>query len=130
MPIDSARYASESTLTPPTAATIRVSVGLSASSWPASAATLPITAPNTANAATSPAAHCAATAMLHRDQILSRWEVSAREGVRILGANTPAGTRMAEMLAFLQFVKQELPMLLERWRASRADATPSPLNSG
>jgi MarR family len=59
-------------------------------------------------------------ATLHRDQVLSRWEVSAREGIRILGAYTPAGARMAEMLQFLEFVQQELPTLLERWRARRA----------
>jgi DNA-binding transcriptional regulator GbsR (MarR family) len=62
-------------------------------------------------------------ATLHRDQVLSRWELSAREGMRILGEHTRAGARMAEMLAFLEFVQQEMPALLKRWRASKSSRT-------
>jgi hypothetical protein len=42
-----------------------------------------------------------------------------REGVEALGADTPAGARMAESTAFFEFLQEELPALLERWRARR-----------
>jgi hypothetical protein len=36
-----------------------------------------------------------------------------------LGETTPAGTRMAETLAFFEFVSEEMPAMLERWRERR-----------
>lgn len=35
--------------------------------------------------------------------------------------DTPAGTRVAETLAYLEFVEQELPGLLKRWRKRKAE---------
>jgi DNA-binding transcriptional regulator GbsR (MarR family) len=58
-------------------------------------------------------------AVLRREPLLARWERSMREGVRALGADTPAGARMAESTAFFEFLQEELPALLERWRARR-----------
>jgi predicted transcriptional regulator len=59
-------------------------------------------------------------ATLRREQLLQRWEEAAREGVQVLGADTPAGARMAESVTFFQFLRREMPLLLERWRAERA----------
>jgi hypothetical protein len=59
-------------------------------------------------------------ASVHRDQLLVRWEAALREGIAVLGPDSPAGTRMAETLAFIEFVGEELPRLLERWRARKA----------
>ena len=56
----------------------------------------------------------------NRDQILVRWEKAMQEGLDALGPDTPAGRRLAETLAFLQFVQEETPAMLERWRARRA----------
>jgi DNA-binding transcriptional regulator GbsR (MarR family) len=54
---------------------------------------------------------------LRREQLMSRWIAAGREGVEVLGADTPAGARMAESVAFFEFVRAELPALIERWRA-------------
>ncbi|WP_436773231.1 GbsR/MarR family transcriptional regulator [Yinghuangia sp. YIM S09857] len=58
-------------------------------------------------------------ALASRDVVIKRWQESLREGVRSLGADTPAGRRMAETLAFFEFVGEELPLMLDRWRSRR-----------
>jgi predicted transcriptional regulator len=57
---------------------------------------------------------------LGRDQVLTHWASAAREGAEILGPLTPAGRRLADSHDFFVFVQQELPALLERWRARQA----------
>src|SRR5262249_50213296 len=59
-------------------------------------------------------------AITRRDEMLSRLERGVREGVEVLGCNTRAGQRMAETLAYFEFVQQELPALAERWRARKS----------
>jgi DNA-binding transcriptional regulator GbsR (MarR family) len=55
-----------------------------------------------------------------QDQVLARWISAAREGVKLLGAHTPAGQRVADSLDFFEFLEQEMPALLARWRARKA----------
>jgi DNA-binding transcriptional regulator GbsR (MarR family) len=55
-------------------------------------------------------------AIARRDQVLARWERSLREGIEVLGHATAAGARMAETLAFFEFLQKELPPLLRKWR--------------
>jgi DNA-binding transcriptional regulator GbsR (MarR family) len=55
-------------------------------------------------------------AMARRDRVLSRCEQSLRKGIELLGRNTGAGARMAETLAFFEFIQGELHSLLDRWR--------------
>jgi DNA-binding transcriptional regulator GbsR (MarR family) len=57
---------------------------------------------------------------LRREQIMARWISAGSEGVQVLGPDTPAGARMAESVAFFEFVRAELPALIERWRDSRS----------
>jgi len=59
---------------------------------------------------------------LRREQVMARWIAAGTEGVDVLGADTPAGRRMAESVEFFEFVRRELPALLERWRAERESA--------
>lgn len=59
-------------------------------------------------------------AVLRRDRPLREWMETAREGVELLGAGTPAGARMRETLAFYEFVIEEMPALLERWYRHKA----------
>ncbi|MBK3628986.1 MarR family transcriptional regulator [Streptomyces sp. MBT49] len=59
-------------------------------------------------------------ALTSRDAIVKRWEGALREGVLSLGPHTPAGRRMAETLAFFEFVEGELVAMTERWRVHRA----------
>ena len=60
-------------------------------------------------------------AFINRDWLLVRWIESAREGVDVLGAETPAGARMARTLAFYEFLHKEMPALMDRWREYSAD---------
>jgi DNA-binding transcriptional regulator GbsR (MarR family) len=50
-----------------------------------------------------------------RDQVMSRWTALVREGIDLVGADTPAGARLAEQAAFLEFVSKELSAVLARW---------------
>lgn len=59
-------------------------------------------------------------AILRREQVMRRWEIRLREGIDVLGAASPAGVRLAETLAFFEFVQEEMPPMLERWRSRRA----------
>ncbi|MFF4587923.1 GbsR/MarR family transcriptional regulator [Streptomyces sp. NPDC001388] len=58
-------------------------------------------------------------ALTNREAVIKRWEGALREGVDSLGADTPAGRRMAETLAFFEFVEGEIAAMMERWRAHR-----------
>jgi predicted transcriptional regulator len=58
-------------------------------------------------------------ASVRRERLLTRWEETVREGVDVLGAGTAAGARMAETLAFFEFLRREMPAVLERWREER-----------
>ncbi|SEQ69254.1 DNA-binding transcriptional regulator GbsR, MarR family [Streptomyces sp. yr375] len=58
-------------------------------------------------------------ALTNRETVLKRWEASLREGVTSLGGGTPAGRRMAETLAFFEFVDGEIAAMMERWRVHR-----------
>jgi DNA-binding transcriptional regulator GbsR (MarR family) len=55
-------------------------------------------------------------AIARREQVLARWERSLREGIEVLGRESAAGARMAETLAFFEFLQKELPSLLKKWR--------------
>lgn len=58
-------------------------------------------------------------ALTNREAVVKRWEGALREGVVSLGADTPAGRRMAETLAFFEFVDGEIAAMMERWRVHR-----------
>jgi DNA-binding transcriptional regulator GbsR (MarR family) len=50
-----------------------------------------------------------------RDNLLVRWISVLRDGVQTVGADTPAGRRMANSARYFEFVNTELPRLLSRW---------------
>ena len=58
-------------------------------------------------------------ALTNREAVIRRWEGALRDGVTSLGAGTPAGQRMAETLAFFEFVEGEIAAMMERWRVHR-----------
>jgi DNA-binding transcriptional regulator GbsR (MarR family) len=58
-------------------------------------------------------------ALTNREAIIKRWEGALREGVDSLGPETPAGRRMAETLAFFEFIEGEVQAMMERWRDHR-----------
>lgn len=51
-----------------------------------------------------------------RDHLMARWTGVLRDGVAILGADTPAGERVAESVRFFEFVSSELPLVIRKWR--------------
>ncbi|MFB6977474.1 GbsR/MarR family transcriptional regulator [Streptomyces scopuliridis] len=54
--------------------------------------------------------------LTQRENVLSRWENTLREGAETLGRDTPAGARVAETVEFFEFLQQELFALLDRWK--------------
>ncbi|GAU66422.1 hypothetical protein SSP35_03_00700 [Streptomyces sp. NBRC 110611] len=58
-------------------------------------------------------------ALTRREMVISRWESTLREGVESLGKDSPAGRRLNETVVFLEFLQEELPALLDRWRDHR-----------
>ncbi|MEU0137956.1 helix-turn-helix domain-containing protein [Streptomyces sp. NPDC006296] len=55
----------------------------------------------------------------HRDQALTRWGHTLRDGARSLGEGTPAGARLSETAEFFAFMQAELVGVLDRWDESR-----------
>jgi hypothetical protein len=53
-----------------------------------------------------------------RFAFIAGWEEALAEGASILG-DSPAGRRLRESQAFLAFLRQEMPGLLDRWRAEK-----------
>ncbi|MEU0600833.1 MarR family transcriptional regulator [Streptomyces sp. NPDC006393] len=60
-------------------------------------------------------------ALTNREAVIKRWEYALREGVDSLGADTPAGRRLAETLAFFEFIDGEVVAMMERWRVRREE---------
>ena len=56
----------------------------------------------------------------YRSEILRRWEQAMADGVELLGTDRPAGRRIEETRDLFAFLREELPALMERWRARRA----------
>jgi DNA-binding transcriptional regulator GbsR (MarR family) len=55
-----------------------------------------------------------------RNRAMARWTAVLREGVPALGADTPAGARIAESVEYFEFVGSELPLVIARWRDHKA----------
>ncbi|MEU8693593.1 MarR family transcriptional regulator [Streptomyces sp. NPDC048665] len=60
-------------------------------------------------------------ALTSREAIIKRWEDALREGVASLGADTPSGRRLAQTLAFFEFIEQDVALMMERWRVYRQE---------
>jgi DNA-binding transcriptional regulator GbsR (MarR family) len=56
----------------------------------------------------------------YRGAMLLRWEQAMAEGVELLGGPArPAGRRLEETREFFAFLRDELPAMMERWRARK-----------
>lgn len=60
--------------------------------------------------------------MLMRNQVLIRWVEMLKEGIDLVGADTPAGRRMAGHAGFFEFLAVETPALMARWDAMEQEA--------
>ncbi|PRX44632.1 DNA-binding transcriptional regulator GbsR (MarR family) [Prauserella shujinwangii] len=56
---------------------------------------------------------------LKRDRMIRMWRDATFQGVAAVGADTPAGRRLADMADFLDFMVKELPGLFDRWQRER-----------
>lgn len=61
--------------------------------------------------------------VVRRERILDRWITTTRQGIDALGQTSPAGRRLAESLAFFEFLQREMPAMLARWREQRPGDT-------
>jgi len=62
-------------------------------------------------------------ALYHRDHEIERWVRLTAAGADAVGHESPAGRRLAQTAEFFEFLRREMPAMLERWRESR---TPQP----
>jgi len=58
-------------------------------------------------------------AFAHKDRTMLQWMQTAAEGVELFGADTEVGRRLEEAREFDQFVLDEMPRMIERWRVRR-----------
>ena len=59
--------------------------------------------------------------VMRRDEMLARWQEDLREGIEAVGPETPAGVRLEETRRFYQFVHEELPAFMRKWREVREE---------
>lgn len=57
---------------------------------------------------------------LKRDRLMMLWRDHAKRGIDLVGADSPAGHRLAEMRDFFEFMIAEIPAMFDRWHALRA----------
>jgi hypothetical protein len=58
-------------------------------------------------------------AIARRDEMVARWLVDLADGVKAVGPGTAAGARLEETRAFFTYLLEEVPRMLDRWRARR-----------
>lgn len=54
-----------------------------------------------------------------QNQSLVLWEKAAGEGAELLGTDSAAGRRLDETRRFFEFLRGEMPLLIERWQQLR-----------
>jgi DNA-binding transcriptional regulator GbsR (MarR family) len=59
-------------------------------------------------------------AVYNREPQVQRWADLTRSGAAAVGPASPAGQRLQETADFFEFVRDEMPELLRRWRRRRA----------
>ena len=60
-------------------------------------------------------------AVTGNDANLARWQEASESGARLLGTDTAAGRRFDETRRFFEFLREELPRLMDRWHESQRD---------
>ncbi|HSO53809.1 MAG TPA: MarR family transcriptional regulator [Actinomycetes bacterium] len=58
-------------------------------------------------------------AITRRDEMVERWLQDLAEGVKAVGPDTAVGARLEETRLFFEYLLDEVPRMLERWRARR-----------
>lgn len=60
-------------------------------------------------------------AYANRDKQLAAWTVVLAEGVDAVGEDTRAGDRLRRSVRFFEFLREQIPMLMQRWREYERD---------
>jgi predicted transcriptional regulator len=55
-----------------------------------------------------------------QDRVMLRWAAALREGIDLVGPDTPAGARMADSVDFFEFVSAEVPRIIVQWQERKA----------
>jgi DNA-binding transcriptional regulator GbsR (MarR family) len=58
----------------------------------------------------------------NRDKQFKHWSDVMADGIAAVGADTPAGARLAKTQRFFEFLRKAMPDLMERWRAEEESA--------
>ncbi|MFJ5260891.1 GbsR/MarR family transcriptional regulator [Streptomyces sp. NPDC088387] len=58
-------------------------------------------------------------ALTNRDAVLKRWQSTLRDGVDSLGEDSPGGRRIAETLAFFEYLDGAIGAVMLEWREHR-----------
>jgi predicted transcriptional regulator len=61
-----------------------------------------------------------------RDRVMARWAALFREGAEVVGADSPAGARLAASAEFFDFVTGQVTSLLDSWDERSAGAGRGP----
>ena len=56
-------------------------------------------------------------AAANRERQLIAWEETLREGADAVGRDSVAGRRLSESMEFFEFLRVEIPAVLDRWRS-------------
>ncbi|MER5425919.1 GbsR/MarR family transcriptional regulator [Streptosporangium roseum] len=59
----------------------------------------------------------------HKETLLRQWERTLLDGIEATGTGSRAAARLAESQEFLEFLRLEMPALLEKWRHGRSSAS-------
>jgi hypothetical protein len=51
--------------------------------------------------------------------MIARWEQDLQEGIKAVGPDTPVGDRLEETRAFFEFLRDEIPQVMAKWRNQR-----------
>ena len=51
--------------------------------------------------------------------MIARWEQDLQEGIKAVGPDTPAGVHLEETRAFFEFLRDEIPQMMAKWRERR-----------
>ena len=57
---------------------------------------------------------------MNRERLLILWSEALLEGVAAVGAGSDAGARLRESVEFFEFLRVEIPLVLDRWRSRNA----------
>lgn len=57
---------------------------------------------------------------MNRERLLTLWSEALLEGVAAVGEGSDAGARLRESVEFFEFLRVEIPAVLDRWRSRNA----------